>query len=327
MDRAKLPRPNTFAGLSRVLDRVAEKRDDSAWIHAQAHSAQARYLLLDAAGEAFLQHGREALRWLDASERERWLDDLPASLLGLADGRPYFMLVVDDATRIAALETALDARRANLRATGLLLTADEAGLFAYAKGLSHWQRETRHCAHCGAPLLLVAAGHRAQCTNPDCARLHFPRTDAAVIMLVEHEGACLLGRQAGWPPGRYSTLAGFVEPGEALEDAVRREVAEEAGVIVDEVRYHSSQPWPLPASLMVGFIATATSRHIAMRDHELEDARWFTPQQVVDGIADGSFVPSTALSVSYQLLAYWLRQRAGLELDELVVGIAPRRLP
>ncbi|OOG49653.1 NAD(+) diphosphatase [Rhodanobacter sp. C01] len=320
MDRAKLPRPNTFAGLSLVLDRVAERRDDSAWITDQARSGHARYLLLDAAGEAFLQRDHEALRWLDISERERWLDDLPTSLLGIADERPHFMLVVDDATRIAALETALDARRASLRAVGLQLPAHEAGLFAYAKGLSHWQRETRHCARCGTLLQLVAAGHRAQCTNPDCARLHFPRTDAAVIMLVEHEGACLLGRQAGWPPGRYSTLAGFVEPGEALEDAVRREVAEEAGVLVDTVHYHSSQPWPLPASLMVGFIATATSCRITMRDHELEDARWFTPQQIVDDIADGSFLPSTPLSVSYQLLAHWLQQRAGLDLDELVAG-------
>jgi NAD+ diphosphatase len=320
MDRAKLPRPNTFAGLSLILDRVAERRDESAWIAEQARSAQARYLLLDAAGEAFLHKDREALRWLDANEREQLLGDTPASLLGIASQRPHFMLVLDDATRIDALESALDARRVGLRAAGLQLSADEAGLFAYATGLSHWQRETRHCARCGAPLLLVAAGHRAQCTNPDCGRLHFPRTDAAVIMLVEHDGACLLGRQAGWPPGRYSTLAGFVEPGESLEDAVRREVAEEAGVIVDEVRYHSSQPWPMPASLMVGFIATAVSPHINKRDHELEDARWFTPQQIVDGLADGSFLPSMALSVSYHLLAYWLQQRAGLDLDELVAS-------
>jgi len=319
MDRAKLPRPNTFAGLSLILDRTAERRDESAWITEQARSAAARYLLLDAAGEAFMQRDQEALRWLSASEREQLLGDTPASLLGIANQRPYFMLVLEDATRIDALEAALDARRVSLRAAGLQLSAEEAGLFAYAKGLSHWQRETRYCAHCGAPLELVSAGHRARCTNPqDCGRLHFPRTDAAVIMLVEHDDACLLGRQAGWPPGRYSTLAGFIEPGESLEDAVRREVAEEAGVIVDEVRYHSSQPWPMPASLMVGFIATAKSRHIEKRDHELEDVRWFTPQQIVDGLADGSFLPSMALSVSYQLLAYWLQQRAGLDLDELV---------
>jgi len=320
MDRAKLPRPNTFAGLSLILDRIAERRDESTWIAEQANSTQARYLLLDAAGEAFMRRDREALRWLDTNERKQWLGDVPTTLLGIADQRPHFLLVLDGAQCIDELENALDARRMNLRSAGLQLAADEAGLFAYAKGLSHWQRETRHCARCGAPLQLVAAGHRAQCTNPDCARLHFPRTDAAVIMLVEHDGACLLGRQASWPPGRYSTLAGFVEPGESLEDAVRREVAEEAGVIVDEVHYHSSQPWPMPASLMVGFIATAVSRRIDMRDHELEDARWFTPQQIVDGIAEGSFVPSTALSVSYRLLASWLQQRAGLDLDSLAAA-------
>jgi len=323
MNRAIQPPLNTFAGLSLVLDRVAESRDESVWIVEQARSPQARYLLLDDAGQAFLRRDRDALRWLDADERERWLGDLRASLLGMAYERPHFLLVADDPARMDELEHALGARRMSLRGAGLQLAADEASLFAYAKGLSHWQRETRFCTHCGAPLLLVAAGHRAQCTNPDCARLHFPRTDAAVIMLVEHDGACLLGRQAGWPPGRYSTLAGFVEPGEALEDAVRREVAEEAGVIVDQVRYHSSQPWPMPASLMVGFIATAASRQIRMRDHELEDARWFTPEQIVDGIADGSFLPSTRLSVSYQLLAHWLRQRAGLELDTLVAGAMP----
>lgn len=320
MDPARLPPTNTFAGLSLVLDRVAESRDDSSWILAQANLPQARYLLLDASGEALVRHDRDELRWLDTNEREQWLGDTRASLLGMAYGRPHFLLVADDAERIRRMELALDARRASLRSAGLLLSADEAGLFAYAKGLSHWQRETRFCAQCGAALLLVAAGHRAQCTNVDCARLHFPRTDAAVIMLVEHEGACLLGRQAGWPAGRYSTLAGFVEPGEALEDAVRREVAEEAGVIVDEVRYHSSQPWPMPASLMVGFIATARSPHIARRDHELEDARWFTPQQIVDGLGDGSLVPSTRLSVSYQLLAYWLQARAGLDLGALVAA-------
>ena len=197
MDQARLPRPNTFAGLSLVLDRVAEHRDEAAWIATQARSGAARYLLLDGSGEAFLHRDGDALRWLDAGERERWFADAPASLLGIAHGAPHFLLVADDPSRNGELEDALDARRMSLRSAGLLLGADEAWLFAYAKGLSHWQRETRVCACCGAALQLVSAGHRAQCTNPDCARLHFPRTDAAVIMLVEHEGACLLGRQAG----------------------------------------------------------------------------------------------------------------------------------
>lgn len=320
MDRTTLPRHNTFAGLSLILDRVAERRDESVWISELAASADARYLLIDALGQTYLHIGSDALRWLDSAEREQWLGDVKASFLGLTDERPNFLLALDDEARAAALEATLGARRAGLRDVGLLLPADEAGLFAYGKGLAHWQRETRHCPYCGSPLVLVASGHRAQCTNNECSRMHFPRTDAAVIVIVEHDGACLLGRQAGWPKGRYSTLAGFVEPGEALEDAVRREVAEESGVIVGDVHYHSSQPWPLPQSLMVGFTAKAIARTIRLRDHELEDARWFTPEDIVQGIADGSFIPSPPLSVSYRLLEHWLREQAGLELDELVLA-------
>jgi NAD+ diphosphatase len=318
MDRDKPPHCNTFAGLSLILDRAAERRDDAPWIEAQTEAADVRYLLLDAAGAAFMQRDRDALRWLDARERETLAPDAPRSFLGRIGTTPYFLLALDETAAIGSFEDALRARRLSLRAAGLQLAADEAGLFAYAKGLAHWQQQMRYCNRCSAPLELVAAGHRARCTNPDGAHMHFPRTDAAVIMLVEYGGACLLGRQVGWPAGRYSTLAGFVEPGESLEDAVRREVAEESGVIVDEVHYHSSQPWPMPASLMVGFIATASSPHITLRDRELEDARWFTPRQIIDGLADGSFLPSMALSVSYQLLAHWLKRRAGLDLDVLV---------
>ncbi|MBN8924643.1 MAG: NADH pyrophosphatase [Rhodanobacter sp. 68-29] len=313
---------NTFAGLSLILDRMAERRDDAAWVAAQAAAPTARFLLLDADTRAFLQAGHDALRWLDGGERERLCANAPAWLLGIAGGRPHFLVTLADDADAGTLETRLHARRASLREAGLLLPADEAGLFAYAKGLAHWQHETRHCTHCGAPLDIVSAGHRMHCTNAACGRMHFPRTDAAIIVIVEHDGACLLGRQAGWPPGRYSTLAGFIEPGEALEDAVRREVAEESGVIVGEVTYHSSQPWPMPASLMVGFTAVAVDPAIRLRDRELEDARWFTPRQIADGIADGSLLPSTPLSVSYRLLQHWLRERAGMELDALLAARA-----
>ena len=311
---------NTFAGLSLILDRVSEYRDDTDWVATKSQAPDARYLLLDPAGDAFLHRDQETLRWLTAAERERLLPHASWSLLGIADGHPYFMLLLDKSDDAATLESALDAQRMGLREAGLRLAADEAGLFAYAKGLAHWQRETHFCTRCGSPLQLVSSGHRARCTNPVCSHLHFPRTDAAIIVIVEHQGACLLGRQAGWPKGRYSTLAGFIEPGESLEDAVRREVAEESGVIVGDVHYHSSQPWPMPASLMVGFTATAISPEIRLRDGELEDARWFTPQQIVDGLADGSLGTPTRLSVSYQLLSHWLHERAGLDLDVLVAG-------
>ena len=308
---------NVFAGLSLVLDRMAERREHEAWLAGQASCVKARYLLLDPTGETYLQRSAETLRWLSADERRELFAETPASLLGVADEQPHFLLALDEGHPLQDLETRLEARRIGLREAGLCLPAAEAGLFAYAKGLAHWQRETRFCGGCGAPLRRVAAGHRLQCTRDTCGRLHFPRTDAAVIVIVEHAGTCLLGRQASWPAGRWSTLAGFVEPGESLEDAVRREVAEEAGVRVDQVRYHSSQPWPLPASLMVGFTADASDPTIDLRDGELEAARWFSPEEIVAGLADGSFATPTRLSVSYQLLAHWLRERAGVELDAL----------
>lgn len=312
-----LARTNTFSGLSLLLDRLAERRDELAWVAEQATSPESRFLLLDNRGTAYMASGNATLRWLNAEERALFLPEVAATFLGIVNERPHFLLTVEDSTRASELEEVLGASRMGLREAGLELAADEAGLFAYAKGLSHWQRETRFCAYCGSTLTLVSSGHRAQCTHVDCGRTHFPRTDAAIIVIVEHEGACLLGRQAGWPPGRYSTLAGFIEPGESLEDAVRREVAEESGVIVGDVHYHSSQPWPMPASLMVGFTAKAIDPTIRLRDGELEDARWFTPQEIADGLADGSLAVPTKLSVSYQLLASWLRERANLDLDSL----------
>lgn len=309
---------NTFAGLSLMLDRMSERRDESDWIAAQGAAPESRYLLIEPSGDTWLQTDTERLRWLDDTERRQLFDGVAPTLLGVAAGRAHFLLALESDHSTVALDAALGARRIHLREAGLRLDAVEAGLFAYARGLAHWQRETRFCARCGSPLQLVAAGHRARCINLGCARLHFPRTDAAIIVIVEHAGACLLGRQASWPKGRYSTLAGFVEPGESLEDAVRREVAEESGVLVDSVHYHSSQPWPLPASLMIGFNATASGRAIHLRDGELEEARWFTPQQIVEGLADGSFATPTRLSVSYRLLADWLHHRAGIALDALV---------
>ena len=314
------PPNNLFAGLSLSLDRLAEHRDDAPWVQSQAERASARYLLIDPKGHTLLRSGEENLRWLDPTGRAAHLPHASCSLLGRVGDQPYFLLRVDDASKAAALAQTLDASWMNLREVALNLPPLEASLFAYAKGLTHWQRETRHCAFCGAPLALVSSGHRAQCGNPDCGRMHFPRTDAAIIVIVEHEGRCLLGRQANWPPGRYSTLAGFVEPGESLEDAVRREVAEESGVIVDTVHYHSSQPWPMPASLMLGFTATALTTAIHRRDGELEDARWFSPKDIVSGLRDGSFGVPPALSVSYQLLAHWLRERAGIELGEVIAS-------
>ena len=323
MDTPAQAAVNTFAGLSLVLDRRAERRDDDAWIAMQGDSPQARYLVIDEAGETWLDAPGEALRWLDAAGWQACAAAVAPSFLGLTGTLPWFALAPEDADTLAAIDRALGGHRANLRQAATLLDAREAALFAYAKGLTHWQRETRHCARCGAPLVLQAAGHRARCTRAACARLHFPRTDAAIIAIVADGDACLLGHQASWPPGRYSTLAGFVEPGESLEDAVRREVAEETGVTVGAVRYHSSQPWPMPASLMVGFTATATTRAIQCRDKELEDARWFSVDELLRGLAEGNLTLPPPLSVSWHLIAHWLDEH-GVDLRAYLAGLDRR---
>lgn len=302
---------NVFAGTA--LDRVSEHRDNAPWIAARLADPAARFIVLGPDGETLARN--DALLWLDPAQRAGGAL-APPSFLGLAGNVPYFMLEANEA-QIAALADACVATTVDLRRAGGHFDAFDAGMFAYAKGLGHWQRETRHCSYCGGRLALVAAGHRAQCTVETCGRMHFPRTDAAIIVIVEHEGACLLGRQRTWPKGRFSTLAGFIEPGESLEDAVRREVAEESGVAVAEVHYHSSQPWPMPASLMVGFTATASSRDIRYRDQELEEARWFTPDDIARSIADGTLLVSPSVSVSYRLLKYWLAQRE-VDLDALL---------
>ncbi len=308
---------NTFAGLSLSLDRMSEKRNNATWLAAMEASNRARYLLLDSAGNAFFEQHRQALRWLNMTERERLLAGQAATLLGLTqEKQPYFLLTLDEQAHLDTLKSALGARCVDLHEASHWLGADEASLFAYAKGLLHWQHQTRRCARCGAAVRSGCAGHRLDCTNPMCGQTYFPRIDVAIVVLVEHEGACLLGRQARWPVGRYSTLAGFVEPGEALEDAVRREVTEESGVIVNDIRYHSSQPWPMPASLMTAFMATARTREIRIRDHELEDVCWFTPKQIVDGLHRGRLLVPSRPSVSYRLLTDWLKECAQIKLDE-----------
>ncbi len=303
MSSAERARRNAFA--NSLLDRCGEYRGDSAWLAKQRGCAAARWLGFDADGRTPICEGR--LCWLDAAGVA---PDAAANFLGRLGDVPIFTL--RDAVSHQLLPHAdwLD-----LRSAAACLARDEAGLLAYARGLLNWQEATRHCARCGAPLRLVEGGHRAHCEA--CDRLHFPRTDPAVIVIVEHGDACLLGRQAAWRPNQYSTLAGFVEPGESLADAVHREVREETGIEVIDCDFHSSQPWPFPASLMLGFTANAAARDISLADGELEDARWFTAQDIVTGLRDGSLRVSTPFSISYRLLEHWLQSRAGIEISDL----------
>jgi NAD+ diphosphatase len=204
------------------------------------------------------------------------------------------------------------------------LPHEEAGLLAYARAMVHWRDQHRYCGRCGSRTIALQGGHVLQCSDATCATQQFPRIDPAVIVLITDGERALLGRQASWPAGRYSTIAGFVEPGESLEDAVRREVREETGVEVDSVEYHSSQPWPFPSSLMLGFTAHASRTLIERRDDELEDVRWLTREQ----IAAGEVALPTTHSISFRLIEDWydagastpLRQEPGVRMWR-----APRR--
>ena len=308
-------RANAFAALE--LDRASELREDEGWLAEHARSAQARFLLLDAEGRALLSADRRRLFSVD-HDVGACLSSSAPSFLGRAGMADHFALALDaDAAARSVAETG--GAFADLRSAGASLPAFDAGLFAYARGLAHWQARTRFCPACAAPLRLEAGGHRARCTNPQCASEHFPRTDPAVIMIVSDGARCLLGRGPQWPERRYSTLAGFVEPGETLEDAVRREVLEEAGVRVGDCDYHSSQPWPFPASIMLGFTAHAEDATIRLGS-ELADARWFGADELVDGIRSGTLGISSPLSVSYRLIEHWLRETAAIELADLIVS-------
>ncbi|WP_410814775.1 NAD(+) diphosphatase [Micromonospora sp. 067-2] len=208
----------------------------------------------------------------------------------------------------SAVEMAGAARAVDVRALVGRLDPGSAAVQAYARGLLHWHRQQRHCGTCGAPAVADGGGHVRTCTDAGCGRLLFPRIEPAIIVLVEAPGPpgrCLLARHAGAPEDAWSTLAGFVEVGESLEDAVRREMAEEAGVTVTDVTYQGSQAWPFPAGLMVGFRATATSEEVRVDGDELLAARWFTRAELRARAASGRRLGRVD-SIDHRLLGAWV---------------------
>ena len=300
MDRSEASLRNRFSGLPLdrdELSRLSESALEALWPTAQV-------VLVDFEGQT---PGDDAgPRWLHGADHgpARLAD---ASFLGKnPDQAAWFALPTE---RLAPGELPA-APRIDLRRAAAHWPPFHSGVFAYAKALLLWQSRARHCGACGAATQLGRAGHCARCRNPDCALQHFPRTDAAIIVLVSDGDRALLGRQRSWPERRWSTLAGFVEPGESLEDAVRREVGEESGVTLDSVRYHSSQPWPFPGALMVGFRAVAEDPRIRVGE-ELEDARWFAARDLVAAIRSDAVRLPPPISISRRLIEDWLVETLG----------------
>lgn len=291
--------PNFFAGP--YIDRRSEVREDASALRAIRADPDTRYVL-SVGGRQLLAEG------VADHARIAFLDVDHALVSGAAESELVLLgrfadawcMLIDLPEQSLALPAAT--ALAELRPLAAVLPAPESALLAYARGLSLWRARQQYCGVCAHPTRSIRGGHVLQCSNPQSPHEFFPRIDPAIIVLVSDGDRALLGRQASWPPGRYSTIAGFVEPGESLEDAVSREVQEETGVEVDEIRYQSSQPWPFPASLMLGFRATAGARRDIRRGSELEDVQWYSRDEVRSGRVQ--LPPPQA--IAHRLIGSWL---------------------
>ncbi len=299
-------RPNHFAG--GVLDRAADRRADPEWVEERRADPESRVVPVwrsrslvageaDEAGYDPVLLSRAVARQF-AGSAEEWI------FLGLDDERAVFAADVTDGF---AEEPPLGevGEFHDLHQVGAMLGQGEGSLLAYARAVVSWSRRHRYCGTCGHATYPTQGGHVRRCGNEGCETDHFPRTDPAIIVLVADGDRCLLGRKSIWPTGVYSTLAGFVEPGESLSEAVIREVREESGIEVGSVRYRSSQPWPFPGSLMLGFHAVRVGGELQVDGEELADARWFHREDFARRQEVGFKLPSR-VSIARRLIEDWL---------------------
>jgi NAD+ diphosphatase len=301
------PRPNSLATAS--LNRLSHIRKDDAWIAERWASNESRVHVVWRGQVAVV--GSESAAVAPSVLRSVMADGHVPTLLGTLgtiENTAHFTVDLSHLEK-SALENALheDAMLSGLREVAAVLNADDANMLATASAMATWHAKHKFCGSCGAPTVVRSAGHERHCDG--CGTDHFPRTDSAVIMLVTDGERAVLGRQKIWPQGMYSTLAGFLEPGESLEDTVRREVFEEVGLVVDDVKYSSSQPWPFPSSLMLGFHAHTSAPELNVDTNELETADWFTREQLLESRELGRkgfpMLPPP-LAIARRLIDEWL---------------------
>ena len=296
---------NTFAG--NPLDRVSDRRREPEWLADQLEAKDTTVLAFW--NGSALVHGGESDAHLARIE--------PGLAVELAGGDERLLFMGLDAKGGAVFALDLEGgadpaqgllqgrgRFANLRDLAPLLPSGDCGMAASAKAVFEWRRRHRFCSACGQPTRVAEGGWKRLC--PACKVEHFPRTDPVVIMLPVRDGQCLLGRQPSWAPGRFSALAGFMEPGESIEEACAREIGEESGLKTVAVRYHSSQPWPFPSNLMIGLIAEVAPGEARADQAELEAVRWLAREEVVALLADGGDITlPPPMAIARQLIAFW----------------------
>jgi NAD+ diphosphatase len=295
-----------FAG--NPLDRVSQRRQDAGWVASLLDEPHTQVLPLHGLKPQIFHASAAALEWQSV---ERWRSVIDNGntliLLGTRDGRAYFALDATSAEIPAGGETVV----MDARAAAPMIDGGEAAILAEARSLIDWHARHRFCAQCGTSSVVASGGWVRHC--PNCKAHHFPRVDPVVIMLAVSGERCLLGRGLRRPGARFSCLAGFMEPGETLEEAVRREVLEESSIQVGRVRYLASQPWPFPSTLMIGCLAEALTEEITIDPEELAEARWFERDEVramVERSRSDDPVPGLAtlpppLAIGHQIARRW----------------------
>lgn len=290
------------------IDRQSQLRADTALIRRFLESNQSRTLLWQD-GHFLMQDGQP--RYFSFQQLQGFKSGLDEPVyLGQYQGREYFAAQIKQAGIDFAESEMMSLRRATA-----LFSGPDAEMMVYAQGLLNWLRNHAFCSRCGSDTTIIEAGHGRRCNNTQCAKISYPKIDPAVIFSIVNntgpESKILLGRKSIWDENRYSVIAGFVEPGETLEDAVRREAYEETGVKVDQVAYIASQPWPFPDSLMLGFSALTTDHKITLIDQELEQANWFTASEIEQGIKTQMFKMPFRISIAWHLIDRWFTVQKG----------------
>jgi NAD+ diphosphatase len=289
------------------LDRGSNQRRSAEWLAGHASSPASRYLAFWKLNPLSRAGSSAELVWLDADVLQHLSEDAEPFLLGVQDGAAHFAIDLTHIEDPLGLLGLSDADFHETRGAAARLSAGEVGIVAHGRALLEWHRRHRFCGVCGSLTVVRDGGSMRKCEV--CGQEHFPRTDPVVIMVVWRGDRCILGRQKVWAPGFYSALAGFIDQGETIEEAVAREVLEEVGLQVDQVTYHASQPWPFPSSLMIGCFAHATSDQESVDPVELESATWFTRDQIRAAYEDPGprhefHVPGT-IAIAHHLLKAW----------------------
>ncbi|MBT3371883.1 MAG: NAD(+) diphosphatase [Rhodospirillaceae bacterium] len=296
------------------FDRAAECREDPEWLAARlAHDSSRVYPIWR---HRFLFQEQRVPVALAPAAAGRLAGLEHSVLLGVIDDTAHFTIDVSTLSE-DGLATAIAGAAHDLRDVAMNLSDRMAAMLAFGRGMSVWHVDHQFCGRCGGPTKIERAGHARRCLDKGCGRLHFPRTDPAVITLVIDGERCLLARRATIDIPRFSTVAGFVEPGETLEDAVRREVVEEVGVLTGAVMYRASQPWPFPSSLMMGFWARATSSAIKVDGEEIGEAAWFTRADIDRALAADEIILPPEDSISRRLVEDWRNLAEGTIIEGL----------